>query len=516
MNTSKRKVAAVLVSTLMLLVSCEKNVITVPSGSTKPQGTARAQAFIDSTGKVSAANDAVTASGVTTIALKAGDQVTVRVMSNECSGNPETVIMYGVLSAPIASGSCAGGLVGKGATIGPASADGTIYFTATHQVYGEGPPGNVTGADPDYTVGLNDGYGDTDFNDVIISVKVSPAPRLACEGLAPSPAPVTRGETVKCTAMGAGVTVTGWNFTGPAYNPDSAVHNVSVTSTVNPWSGPAVASGTVSAKIAVNGVARTDSLRATFTVQNRAGPAWHWQKDINWHFGEGKADQNCHKELFLYMKPAILGWNVRAGTCDVDLINPFPLTSDKGFTLQLVTSGPNTGLWYVKTVTYKMDTESNFLAAVKRGSSTRWKLLERTQQAACDSAGVSTTVNFYDFNVWCKGLSQVVPAFHQGILWHEGRGKRNDSGHQAQVELEAALPRSDMYRVVEAVFAFGKDNTGKAVRFEANKVTLTLISAWASHTYVKDNWCGDLWRWDPAPSNMFLFGPIKTQQLECI
>jgi hypothetical protein len=56
--------------------------------------------------------------------------------------------------------------------MGPATVTGTIYFTATHQEYGEGARGDVVGSDGSYDVGMNDGYGDNDFNDVVISVRV--------------------------------------------------------------------------------------------------------------------------------------------------------------------------------------------------------------------------------------------------------------------------------------------------------------------------------------------------------
>lgn len=109
---------------------------------------------------------------MTTIPLQAGDRVFITVTSVECSGNPETVKVYGAIAGVVASGSCAGGLVGQQVTMGPAVAAGAISFTATHQEFGEGPEGDVVGSDRSYEVGMNDGYGDTDFNDVVISVRV--------------------------------------------------------------------------------------------------------------------------------------------------------------------------------------------------------------------------------------------------------------------------------------------------------------------------------------------------------
>jgi hypothetical protein len=108
---------------------------------------------------------------VTTISLEAGDSILVSVQSTDCSGNPETVNVYGVISGVVVSGSCLT-LTGTTVQLGPAAVAGTVSFRATHDFYGQGPAGNVSGSLPSFTVGMNDGYGDTDYNDVIISVRV--------------------------------------------------------------------------------------------------------------------------------------------------------------------------------------------------------------------------------------------------------------------------------------------------------------------------------------------------------
>lgn len=82
----------------------------------------------------------------------------------------------GVISGLVASGSCPG-LVGTQITLGPATTSGTVSFKATHSSYGVGPAGQVSGSSGNYTVGMNDGYpGDTDYNDVILSIAVSCPP----------------------------------------------------------------------------------------------------------------------------------------------------------------------------------------------------------------------------------------------------------------------------------------------------------------------------------------------------
>ena len=344
------------------------------------------------------------------------------------------------------------------------------------------------------------------------SFATMPPGELTCTPPAP-----TRGQIVTCTVTGAGVLATGWNFTGPAYDSLGASLNIKRTTSGNSWFGQAVASGVVSARISVNGVPQPDSLRSAFIVINRTGPAWHWKKDpLYWNFGDTTAT-DCYNPDFAYNEGGVMGWNVRAGTCDAFLITPYPKTSiDKGYTLQSVTDGPNTGLWYVKTISYKMNTEADMAPSIKNGSKKRWKVLEPTQQASCTSAGVSTTVNFYDFNSKCKGIGAVVNAFHQGLKWHEGYGKQNSSGHQGQLEDSAALTKNDMYRLVEKVYHLGKDSTGAAVRREADFVTQRLGASWQDHTNVYDNWCGDLWRWARSPGTMFLFGPVRQTGGRCL
>lgn len=88
------------------------------------------------------------ASVVTTLQLQPGDWLLVTVTSTDCSGDPESVNVGGVISGLVFSGSCLI-LSGTQRVIGPATAYGTVYFTATHPTYGTGPRGQVTGTEPD-------------------------------------------------------------------------------------------------------------------------------------------------------------------------------------------------------------------------------------------------------------------------------------------------------------------------------------------------------------------------------
>lgn len=486
---------------LTTMVACEKGVPTMPDSSGQQTGEAalRRTAALDSANAGSPLTTAENPpSTVTTISLRAGDSIHVTVTSNECSGNPETVKVYGVISGVVAAGSCAGGLVGQQITMGPASADGTIYFTATHQdpVIGEGTAGPVTGAAPDYTVYLDDGITPPDYNDVIIAVHVlGTTPRLDCT---PNQ---QRGITVRCTAGGAGVAVTGWSFTGSTWD-GGGTHNLSGPSSGSTWEGIAVAGGTVSAQVTINGTPRPTPLTTTFAVQDRTSTIWHWQKPRDWTYSQGTG-LDCYQGNFYYNQATFLGWNARKGTCDGAVVTPLPRGfPNSGYTVQAVTSGPNTGLWYVTSVSYRIDTESNINSAIKAGSPTVFQLVDKTEKRDCNKGGgpTITSVNFYTFNTKCRKVD--LTGFFNGLWKHEGYGVGNNSGHQAQLEIAASLPDNDLYALEERVFSEGEGNTRAAVVSEADRIAALLVPVFASHTNVNNNWSGWVWRWYP-PSSVF-------------
>lgn len=164
-----------LVALPVLLLACEPDAPTFPNRNVSQRSiSASGMTPADSASYLLDSPEnrtASTAAAVTSISLLAGDSLLISVVSTDCSGNPETVTVYGVISSIVASSSCAT-LPGTVVKVGPATTNGTVSFKATHQSYGEGPSGQVSGFFPDFTVGMNDGYGDTDYNDVVISVHV--------------------------------------------------------------------------------------------------------------------------------------------------------------------------------------------------------------------------------------------------------------------------------------------------------------------------------------------------------
>lgn len=100
-----------------------------------------------------------------------GETVTVTITSADCSGMGDVMEVRGPVSGIVSSDACNG--VGSSITLGPVTSDGPLQFVLTDQRFGSGPFA-VTGTYPDFTVYAEDGYGDQDYNDNILSVHFSP------------------------------------------------------------------------------------------------------------------------------------------------------------------------------------------------------------------------------------------------------------------------------------------------------------------------------------------------------
>lgn len=205
------------------------------------------------------------------IAIHEGESAIVTV-TGAASARCETVGVSGVISNgnifPLGIGGCSGpGIendgIGQVVTIGPAGADGSLAFSISSSPASQAIVGGMF---PSYTVNLDDGLFDGDFNDVVLSVEIqaSGPPTLAC-----MPANVTRGEQVTCTVSGNVDEVLGWDFKGAKVKAQSA-------SAGQQWMGTAVVGGTVTAEVRFteNGSETTKKLTADYAVDARQWPAW--------------------------------------------------------------------------------------------------------------------------------------------------------------------------------------------------------------------------------------------------
>lgn len=105
------------------------------------------------------------------VTVNAGDMVTITITSAECASIGDVMSVSGVVSGIVSTNACFD--VGASITLGPAPGAGTLSFELNDPRFGSGTF-RVSGAYPSYLVEMEDGFGDGDFNDNILSVVISP------------------------------------------------------------------------------------------------------------------------------------------------------------------------------------------------------------------------------------------------------------------------------------------------------------------------------------------------------
>lgn len=103
--------------------------------------------------------------------LFSGDRVNIRIVDAECSGVGDVLTVSGPVSGTVSTDACFD--IGRSLDLGPALASGALSFVLSDPRFGSGPF-RVSGTYPNYTVECEDGFGDLDFNDNILSVVVTP------------------------------------------------------------------------------------------------------------------------------------------------------------------------------------------------------------------------------------------------------------------------------------------------------------------------------------------------------
>jgi len=169
-------------------------------------------------------------------------------------------------------------------------------------------------------------------------------PAAASITVACSPAPVTRGEVVTCTAAGANLVITKWSFSSSELS-----NSITLSTSSTTWSGVAAVSGTVTAEGTIDGAPQSGE--GALSVQPRD---WSLEKAAY-----------AHREVpsNLPLRPTALG---QLGDTrhfpDVDL-----LTAPQKYAQ--ISEGPNTGVFYLVKVplAVRSDIRVN-RAALKAGS----------------------------------------------------------------------------------------------------------------------------------------------------
>lgn len=103
------------------------------------------------------------------VTIHAGESAVMTITSAECASIGSVLTVSGALSGTISTDACRD--VGASLTLGPAAADGLLFFEHNDPRFGPGSF-QFTGTHPSFTVFMEDGFGDGDFNDSVISVEI--------------------------------------------------------------------------------------------------------------------------------------------------------------------------------------------------------------------------------------------------------------------------------------------------------------------------------------------------------
>lgn len=300
-------------------------------------------------------------------------------------------------------------------------------------------------------------------------------PILRCTGT------VQREQLVQCTVSTTSSTppdVSQWSF-------QSSARQLTAPGGSSTWSGTAVEGGTVTALVS-GGL----SLQAQFSVTPRP---WRWGT-AQWSFSQGTA---IICEVIAPGFNVRLGWNraANARTCDGDenyRIQPNPLNSNAGWVTGRVNSGPNEGIMYVDTVTFRMDRASNINPSITP-TGTAFPL-SGVQAQACGASA-----NVYQFNV-CMGVDM---ATFLAALWgHEGMGYGAGMGHESAARRAAVQSDNDPYLGTEPLLSASGESLDSFVGRLRDVVIrrgneITRYAAEGSGN-VGNNWSGTLFVYDVA------------------
>ncbi len=191
--------------------------------------------------------------------------------------------------------------------------------------------------------------------------------------------------------------------------------------------------------------------------------AWSWGAG-DWSFQQGAAPL-VGTPMPNRETDWLLGWNCTLPDCLRGWIIPDADLGDRsGYDLTEVSSGPNTGLWYVSRAEFQIDRGSNLNPAVLQSSGQRMPLTA-SEAASCTSLPPepdgTVLANWFTFNSVCKNVNA------QGIVdaaWlHEGYGSNGNNGHQSLGEAAAGQPRNDPRFQLEALYATNEADLDRAV-----------------------------------------------------
>lgn len=497
---------------LSLIGACSDRDPTGPPDSERPALTV-AELATDSTALASGQPVQAQESSVT-ITISEGADAVVTVTSAS-TARCETVGVSGAINDsdifPLGIGGCGGGEsdnVGQVVTIGPAAADGILDFSISSSSASQSI---VSGEFPSYTVAMDDGLFDFDFDDVVLSVEVMEGDaEVVC-----NPDPVERGSEVSCVVRGANVDeVLSWKFTAGAHSHDPNL-------TEREWSGIAVLSGEVVAKIRKDGKKKKHSLTDSISVMARQD--WTW---------DARATENYQENIYTLPNPACedigpyvmepyanahyeygfeganLAWSCHAQDCGClrrvqPDINDDNVEPDSVFRIMRVSEGPNATLWYVSDVEdFRTDALSSINHQLLPGGD-KFPIPDDStgtfagQAQACRDnmpefgPGDSIVVNFYEFNDLC--MNNVTINFLAGLLDHEGYGSNLNNGHESYARATARQLEYDPFVRIEGRVKTDSLALYPEVFTELNLAQSEINGSWICEGCVGGNYDQDLW-----------------------
>ena len=299
-------------------------------------------------------------------------------------------------------------------------------------------------------------------------------PTLSCPA-------VTRGESVRCVVSDgtSDLPSTNWRFSASGRTPITGPDGSS-------WYGLGVLSGTVSAVPVAYGT----PLQATLSVRARN---WKWSSAVmSYSQGTGAI---CDTNVPGY--GGLVGWNLTRGntTCvgeDNFPIQPDPRRTTTGKTLVRALSGPNMGIAYVNSLSYRIDRESNQNPAVQLGGPAL--ALKGTDATKCGASA-----SFHGYNT-CRGIN--MNAFLNGVWYHEGNGTTGANGHYSTMVRAAAQAGNDPYALTESLVSADGESVsdfGDRVQAAVTNSGYRIYNASSDASgFVTGNWSGPIWIWNPT------------------
>lgn len=212
----------------------------------------------------------VKAEAILGVPVSRDDIVHISVVSTNCAAGDNAISVSGPVSQVLFSDAChASGSV----SLGPMPDDGLLVFTIIGPTWGTGDF-RMSGEYPSYTLYFDDGFGDGDYNDVVLAAVIEGGkPELRCD-----PSPVMRGQTVRCSltarrpfkVLRQWSKVKGFNRIEETPNAEYPAGGLHV------WEGPAMTNSSVSMEVETrsgDGSTKKSTASAKIDVIPRSWPA---------------------------------------------------------------------------------------------------------------------------------------------------------------------------------------------------------------------------------------------------